>query len=87
LRHKATAPRQPRFERRRAFALSPPEPSGPKRTVLSAPPLPVGGPSPIRPLPRWRDSDKIAPDNHTTGAAAPAADSPPGGETVVPVQK
>jgi hypothetical protein len=61
LRPDVVAPRRPSSERRRAFAPSLlPEPSlsGPKRAVLTAPSLPVEGPSPARPLPRWRDIDK-----------------------------
>ncbi len=36
-------------------------PALPKRAVLSAPPLFVEGPSPVRPLPRWRETNDTRP--------------------------
>ncbi|MBV9556024.1 MAG: hypothetical protein JO254_02990, partial [Pseudolabrys sp.] len=59
-------------EPRNAEPVVPVEPALPKRTVLSAPPLPVEGPSPIRPLPRWRETNDTRPVE--PASPAPAAD-------------
>jgi hypothetical protein len=53
LRRRAAKP-APRVQRE-----LPPPPSGPKRTVLSAPPPMAEGPTPVRPTPRWRNADKL----------------------------
>ena len=63
--------RQPRINpapapRRRSDAPPPPPPAplGPPRAVLSAPPPPAEGPSPIRPMPRYKaidSGDKFGP--------------------------
>jgi hypothetical protein len=85
------APRRPRFERRRAFAPSPlPEPSssGPKRAVLTAPSLPVEGPSPVRPLPRRRDIGKgVAAESRAASEIPQTAGSAPREDTAGPIQK
>jgi len=63
-------------------------PPGPRRAVLSAPPPAAGGPSPVKPTPRWRESDKFTPPGDgqvTTSVPAlpplpalpPAAESAP----------
>jgi hypothetical protein len=51
--------------------ILPPSATGSKRAVLSVPPPAAEGPTPIRPLPRWRSSEKftVAPD--ATPSAAP----------------
>ena len=60
-------------------------PSGPRRAVLSAPPPPAEGPTPIRPTPRFGlksdPADKFSAPRDT--AAAPQA-SPPVDETPTP---
>jgi hypothetical protein len=49
-------PQAPSNEPRRATLTAPPEP---KRSVLTAPPPPPSeGPTPIRPTPRWRNTDR-----------------------------
>ena len=57
---------------------APPPPSGPKRAVLSAPPPLPEGPSPVKPTPRWRSSEKFV-----TPAEKLAA---PADKTVTPVE-
>lgn len=61
-----TVPRKPARKRvvmpappQQPKRILPPPASGPKRSVLSAPPPLADGPSPIRPLPRWRSSEKF----------------------------
>ena len=44
-------PRAPRWQLR--SDAPPPPPQGPRRAILSAPPLPAEGPTPIRPTPRF----------------------------------
>jgi hypothetical protein len=70
----------------------PPARSGPERNVVSAPPSLADGPTPIRPLPRWRSSEKFTtppesaisdpvPADAVT-ATIPAESGPPAEETL-----
>jgi hypothetical protein len=59
------APPQPR-------RILPPPTTGPRRAVLSAPPPAAEGPTPIRPLPRWRPSEKFTIPGEAAPVVAPA---------------
>jgi hypothetical protein len=61
------APAPPRPRR-----ILPPAAAGLRRAVLSAPPPAAEGPTPIRPLPRWRSSEKFTIPPEAAPAAAPA---------------
>jgi len=70
-RHRAVAPPQPR-------RVLPPA-NEPKRTMLNPPKSLHDGPSPIRPLPRWRGIEKF------TELPKPAAPMPPADPVAAPV--
>jgi hypothetical protein len=73
------ADQPPRNEPKRSTLTPLPPAPEPKRAVLNAPPAPPEGPSPIKPTPRWRNADRIAPPVVTdnTSAPLPEIDSSP----------
>jgi hypothetical protein len=71
---------KPKAERPTPEAPPIPQPPSPRRAVLSAPPLPAEGPTPIRPTPRFDSglgSKAQAPANPVEPAADLTNDSPP----------
>jgi len=61
-------------------------PPGPRRAVLSVPPPAAEGPSPIKPTPRWRASEKFTPpDDGQATASVPTVPPVPPVSPVPPV--